>query len=151
MFTRAIPCCFLVMMTLVAGAIWQSSDGDGSSLALRANEPQKKTGIALGAKVPNSSSLRDMRGNRRGLHSFTGNKAIVLAFLGTECPVANLYVPGLIELEKRFRSKKVQFLGIYPNENEDLEQLAMYALDKDLPFPVLKDSSQRLADALGVA
>ena len=158
MLKRAIPWCFLVVMTIVAGAIGLSSGGDGSSLALRANdrrandnEPQKKTGIAVGAKVPNSNSLRDVRGNRRALHGFTGNKAIVLAFLGTECPVANLYVPGLIELEKRFRSKKVQFLGIYPNETEDLEQLAMYAVDKDLPFPVLKDARQRLTDALGVA
>jgi thiol-disulfide isomerase/thioredoxin len=105
---------------------------------------------AIGGKVSNSNSLRDPRGNKRSLHNYKNNKAIVLVFLGTECPVSNLYVPGLIELEKKFRSKKVQFLAIYANESEDLEQIAVHATDRDLPFPVLKDSHQRLADNLGV-
>src|SRR5262249_39839987 len=61
-----------------------------------------------------------------------------------------LYIPGVIELEKRYRTKNVQFLAIYSNENEDLDQVAMHASDRDLPFPVLKDSGQRAADLLGV-
>ena len=83
--------------------------------------------------------------------SFKNNKAIVLVFLGTECPVSNLYAPGLIELEKSYRGKQVQFLAIYANENEDLEQMAIHASDRDFPFPVLKDSGQRLAELVGVA
>jgi peroxiredoxin len=105
---------------------------------------------ALGDKVPNSSSLRDVRGNQRSLHSFTKNKAVVVVFLGTECPVSNLYVPRLLELEAKYRSKQVQFLGVYANESEDLDQIAQHASDRDLPFPVLKDCRQKLADQLGV-
>src|SRR5262245_48864498 len=55
--------------------------------------------VAVGVKVPNTGSLRDLRGSGRPLHGFKGHRAVVLAFLGTECPVANLYIPGLIELE----------------------------------------------------
>ncbi len=106
--------------------------------------------VKLGAKVPNSNSLRDLRGNRRPLQSFTGHKALVLAFLGADCPVANLYVPTLLELEKRYRPKQVQFLAIYPNENEDLDQIAGHAADRDIPFLVLKDFGQRLAGLAGV-
>src|SRR5690348_13071382 len=69
--------------------------------------------LAIGSKVPNSDSLRDLRGNRRSLHDFKNHKAIVLVFLGIDCPVSNLYAPGLIELEKSFRGKQVQFLGVY--------------------------------------
>jgi mono/diheme cytochrome c family protein len=106
--------------------------------------------IALGAKVPTTASLRDVRGNGRPLHSFTGNKAVVLAFLGTECPVSNLYLPGLLELEKKYRSQQVLFLAIYPNEYEDLDQVAAHAYDRDVPFLVLKDMGQHLAGSLGV-
>ena len=105
---------------------------------------------AIGDKVPNSNSLRDLRGNRRSLHDFKGHSAIVIAFLGADCPISNLYLPGLIELEKKYRSKQVQFLAVYANEPEDLDQVAAHASDRDVPFPVLKDFGQKLADRLGV-
>jgi peroxiredoxin len=108
-------------------------------------------GLTLGAKALNTSSLRDLRGNRRSLHDFKGHQAVVLAFLGTECPIANLYTPRLLELEKTYRAKQVQFLAVYANEHEDLDKVAMHAADHDLPFPVLKDFGQKLADALGAA
>ena len=105
---------------------------------------------ATAGKVANSNSLRDLRGNRRALHDFKGHKAIVLAFLGAECPVSGVYIPRLLELEKKYRSREVQFLAVYPNDAEDLDQIATHAYDRNVPFPVLKDVGQRLADALGV-
>jgi acetyl esterase/lipase/peroxiredoxin len=105
---------------------------------------------ALGDKVANSNQLRDLRGNRRALHDFKGHKAIVLVFVGADCPISNLYLPGLIDLEKKYRAKDVQFLGVYPNEQEDFDQVAAHAFDRDLPFPVLKDFGQKLADHVGV-
>src|SRR5207302_6009323 len=118
--------------------------GDGALSRAAAGE------TAVGVKVANSSSLRDLRGGRRALHSFTGKKAVVLAFLGTECPVSNVYLPGLLDLEKQYRPKQVQFLAVYPNEHEDLDQVGVHAYDRNVPFPVLKDFGQKLADALGV-
>src|SRR3954454_11056755 len=84
----------------------------------------KPAATALGAKVANSGSLRDVRGNRRALHDFKDNKAVVLAFVGSECPVSNLYLPELVELEKKYRDKGVQFLAVYPNHGDDLEAIA---------------------------
>ena len=111
-------------------------------------EPAKAAGI--GEKVPTSDQLRDLRGGRRPLDGFTKNKAVVLVFLGTECPVSNLYLPGLIDLEKRYRPKGVQFLAVYPNEPDDAGKVAGHAYDRDVPFLVLKDYGQKLADAVGV-
>src|SRR5262249_1556604 len=107
--------------------------------------------VAPGDKAPPGNSLRDLRGNRRSLHDFKGHTAVVLAFLGTDCPVANLYLPGLVDLEKQYRPRKVQFLAVYPNEPEDLDQMAAHAYDRDVSFPVLKDFGQKLADNLGVS
>ena len=47
-------------------------------------------------------TLKDVATDRPvSLYSFVGKKAIVLVFLGTDCPVGNLYVPRLIELNQR--------------------------------------------------
>ncbi len=106
--------------------------------------------VALGQKLPRGGVLRDLRGNRRSLHDFKGNKALVLAFVGCDCPLSNLYLPGLIAAQKGYRGKGVQFLAVYPNEREDLDRIAAHSSDRDVPFPVLKDAGHRLADALGV-
>ena len=118
----------------------------GSPMAVA--EPAKPVGI--GEKVPTSDQLRDLRGGRRPLDGFTKNQAVVLVFLGAECPVSNLYLPGLIELEKQYRPKGVQFLAVYPNEPDDAGKVAGHAYDRDVPFLVLKDYGQKLADAVGV-
>src|SRR5207249_971470 len=80
-----------------------------------------------------------------------GNAAVVLAFVGIDCPVSNLYLPGLGELEKHYRTHKVQFLAVYPNAEDDLDQVAAHAYDHYVPFLVLKDFGQKLADNLGIA
>lgn len=118
-----------------------------STLCVRAES--KPTPI--GTRIPDIGGLRDLRGNGRTLHSFKDHQAVVVAFIGVECPISNLYIPTLLEVEKKYRDKKVQFLLIYPNESEDLDQIAIHSYDRDIPFPVLKDPGQRLADAMGVA
>jgi hypothetical protein len=137
----------LTRATLI-GLVFGCLIGIAFSAAPKAEEKTKAT--ALGAKVANSNSLRDVRGNRRPLHDFKDNKALVLVFVGAECPVSNLYLPELITLEKKYRDQSVQFLAIYPNHSEDLEQIAVHAYDRDTPFPVLKDVGHKLADAVGI-
>src|SRR5262249_9068824 len=105
------------------------------TVAARAEEKPK----AVGAAVPDVGGLRDVRGNARALHGFKGHKAVVAVFLGTDCPISNLYVPSLLEIEKRYRTQNVLFLALYPNAGEDLDQVAIHSHDRDLPFPVLKD------------
>lgn len=107
--------------------------------------------VGIGGKIPDIGGLRDLRGNGRTLHSFKGHKAVVVVFLGAECPISNLYVPRLLELEKKYRAQNVNFLAVYPNESEDLDAIGVHSYDRDVPVPVLKDSGQALATALGIA
>ena len=60
--------------------------------------------------------------------SFKDKKAVVVVFLGTECPVANLYLPTLAELHKEYADKGVQFLG-------DQRQRAGHAAARRRPRP----------------
>src|SRR5262245_15377132 len=113
-------------------------------------EEKKPAALAVGDKVPNSESLRDLKGNRRSLLDFKGHKAVVLVFLGTECPVSNLYVPSLLEMEKKYRPQEVQFLAVYANEHDDLDRVGVHTYDRNVPFPVLKGMGQKLAGLVGV-
>jgi len=127
-----------------------------AALALWGTAPAKRSSEAappdrgIGIKLQGSALLRDLRGDARPLESFVGRRLLVLAFLGVDCPLANRSLPRLIELERRNRQPGVQFVGIYANEHETIDDIAAHAHDMDIPFPVLKDMEQRLADALHV-
>jgi peroxiredoxin len=74
------------------------------------------------------------------------SKAIVVAFIGTQCPVNNAYVPRLVELEKTYRDKGVQFVAINSNEHDSRDAIANHAKKYDLTFPVLRDEKHVVAN-----
>ncbi len=104
---------------------------------------------AAGTKVA-SFRLRDYRGAERSLEEFAAKKAVVLAFVGCECPVAKLYGPRLAGLATAYEARGVQFLGIDANQQDSVSQIARFAKDAGVEFPILKDVNNELADRLGV-
>ena len=105
---------------------------------------------AVGDKVTSLIGLLDLHGNSRTLGDYRSAKIRVLVFLGTECPVANVYLPTILTMEKDLRGKEVQFLAIYPHATESIDEVAAHAYDRGVPFPVLKDIGAALASDLGV-
>ena len=85
------------------------------------------------------------------LHDFKGNKAIVLVFVGAECPVSNLYLPGLVELEKKYREQA----GAVPRRLPQRRTRTSIASPATPTTATCRSSCSRtsgrqLADALGV-
>ena len=78
------------------------------------------------------------------------DKVAVIAFLGTECPLASLYAPKLAELARAYEKKGVAFFGVDSNQQDAPSSLSRFAREHDLPFPLLKDVGNELADRLGV-
>jgi peroxiredoxin len=103
---------------------------------------------AIGAAVADFA-LPDIDGHKRSLSAFKDKKAVVVVFIGTECPLANLYVPTLIDLHTKYAPQGVQFLAVNSNDQDTAEEVAMHARQRKVPFPVLKDAGQRAADAVG--
>ena len=93
-------------------------------------------------------SLKDFRGKSHSLADFDQHKVLVLAFLGTECPLAKLYGPRLNELSREF-GDDVQVVGINANVQDSITEIAAYARIHELNFPILKDVGNRFADAVG--
>lgn len=94
--------------------------------------------------------LQDPAGRSRTLGELTaGSKAVVVVFLGTECPIANGYAPLLSELAGRWKTRGVSLVGVNSNPDETPAAVSAQAKAYHLTFPVLKDPQQKLADALG--
>jgi peroxiredoxin len=95
-------------------------------------------------------SLKDPRDQTSiSLKDLKDKQAIVVVFLGTECPVNNLFLPVLAELHKDYSARGVQFLGINSNRQDTPAAVAAHARKNAVPFPVLKDPGNTVADEFG--
>ena len=102
----------------------------------------------LGRKVENFK-LQDYRGAEHSLADITGKQATVIAFLGTECPLAKSYGPRLAQLADKYASQGVTFVAIDANRQDSLSEIAAYARTAGIKFPLLKDTGNAVADAIG--
>ena len=109
-----------------------------------------RTSSVLGRKSENFT-LNDFYGKSHSLADFKDKKVVVLAFLGTECPLARQYGERLAELSKKFADKGVQFLGVNSNRQDAITEIASYARIYHIEFPILKDLNNKLADQIGAA
>src|SRR5437870_315461 len=57
-------------------------------------------------------SLADTAGKAHSLKEFRDRKAIVVLFLGTQCPINNASLPRLADLHMTYSSKGVAFLAV---------------------------------------
>jgi peroxiredoxin len=131
-----IPC---VAALILLGVVTSAGLYDFQAMAREAH---------VGRKVE-EFSLHDCRGPVRSLKDWSDSKLIVVAFLGTECPLANVYVPRLAELAARWQPKGVAFVGINSNQQDSITEVAAHAKRMEIPFPVLKDPANEIADRLG--
>jgi peroxiredoxin/mono/diheme cytochrome c family protein len=95
-------------------------------------------------------TLPDVHGRNRSLDELADKHVVVIAFLGTECPLARRYVPRLQELSDAYAARGVAFVGIDANEQDSLSDLSAFAQQQGIKFPLLKDRDQAVADQFGV-
>ena len=107
-----------------------------------AAEPQ------LGQKLE-SFQLQDFRGKKHALDDYRDSKLVVLAFLGTECPLAKRYGARLGKLADEYEPRGVSFIGLNANVQDSVAEMAAFARDHDILFPLLKDLSNQVADTVG--
>jgi peroxiredoxin len=82
-------------------------------------------------------------------HSFSDSKdarLVVVVFVGTECPLSRLYAPRLKRLAAEYAGRGVQFLGIDSNLQDTPAEIAGYASEYGISFPILKDPLNKVAD-----
>lgn len=108
----------------------------------------EKVPSSIGKKV-DEFTLKDYRGKTWSLSDFKDKKVVVIAFLGTECPLVKLYSRRLGAMAKALESKDVAFVGINANSQDSITEMAAHARVHGIQFPVLKDLSNKVADQIG--
>jgi peroxiredoxin/mono/diheme cytochrome c family protein len=111
------------------------------------NRPAEKQD-SLGTKL-DQLSADDFRGKTHTLSDYKDAKVVVLAFLGVECPLCKMYAPRLEQLSKQFADKGVVFLGVDSNRQDSLTEMAAYARQHGVSFPLIKDLNNVIADKVG--
>ena len=109
--------------------------------------------IAVGANAPAFSLVNATDGKTVAFKPADGNLKVVV-FTCNQCPYAKAFEPRIIEVAKDFQTKGVHFYAVNPNDDAryDIETLANMkarAVEKDYPFPYLKDGDSKTATAYG--
>ena len=81
-------------------------------------------------------TLNDFLGTAHSLRDLDDSKLVVIAFLGTECPLARLYGPRLEELAGDYQETEVTFLGMNANRHDSVTEIASYARRHGIRFPI---------------
>jgi peroxiredoxin len=105
-------------------------------------------GSAAGERRVAEFELTDHRGATTRLTDGEA-RAVVVVFLGVECPLANLYAQRLAELHAEFAPRGIRFLAVNSNRHDGPAALSRFAREHKLPFPYLKDPGAKVADDFG--
>lgn len=92
-----------------------------------------------------------------GIEVVTGNNVIkdvsqaklgtVVVFLSAKCPCSASHEPALKQLFQEYADKGFQFLAVHSNRDESFESTSAHFKTSSLPFPVIQDQENRIANA----
>ena len=101
----------------------------------------------LGVRLADWTLPRSSDGRPWSLaHDGREARVVAVVFLGTQCPVNNLYLPTLAALHRKYGPRGVLFVGINSNTQDDRAAVARHAQASGLPFVVLKDEGAAVAN-----
>src|SRR4051794_35644395 len=103
-----------------------------TSAALSFAPASDKAPAILGRQI-GEFALPDSTGVSVEASKFKNAKALVVVFVGTECPISNAFMPRLAELSKEYAPKGVQFLAVNANRQDSPGRVAEHTKESRLP------------------
>ena len=76
-----------------------------------------------------------------------GQKATVLLFTRTDCPIANRYAPEVQALAERYAGRGVEFVLVYPEAGVSEAEFGRHAREYGYRVPVVADPDHRYVRA----
>lgn len=96
-------------------------------------------------------SFLDSYGNLHTVTEWQGKRAIVLAFLTTDCPLSNAYVPELNRMDLAYEKQGIAFYAVQGDGTVPLEEVRKHVREFGYTFPYLLDAKETLAARFGVS
>ena len=93
-------------------------------------------GFASAAKV---RTALDLSGQAVDPLSQITNKAVVLIFVSSECPISNRYAPEIRRLHEKFSAQGIKFLLVYPNADDSTTAIRQHTNDYQFGCAPLRD------------
>lgn len=72
----------------------------------------------------------------------TNCQALAVVSLSTTCPLARRIIPELNAIQRDFAADGIQLIGLFPNQVDQLQEIAEYAVASELVFPVYRDDGE---------
>jgi peroxiredoxin len=141
---RALTLLPILLLLVWIGDSMKTTNARWSSTSAADKESAAES-LVLG-QVIDDFELPNHLGKSYSLQQFKRSRLLVVAFLGTDCPLAKLYGPRLAALAEEYAERGVQFLAVNSNSQDTLTDLAAYVRRHKIPFPVLKDNNNAVAD-----
>jgi thiol-disulfide isomerase/thioredoxin len=103
------------------------------------------SGLVLAQQASYGSDLRN-----RPIYRLASSqdKAVVLFFVATDCPISNRYAPEVQRLKKEFAGEPIAFWLVYPNATETLAGVVRHQADYGLGGATLIHPGSQLLAAM---
>jgi peroxiredoxin len=136
----------IAIVALAIALPWVSTAADAPAAK---SSTDKAVGASPIGRPIDNFALRDFRGKETSLDEFKKAPAVVVAFLGTECPLVNLYADRLSDLAKKYAKQGVATIVVNSNVHDSIAKIAHWNDQHKLDLPVLKDAGNAVADKFG--
>jgi peroxiredoxin len=93
--------------------------------------------------------LPDHLGKEHSLADFADRELVVVAFLGTECPLAKMYAGRLQTIADEYADRGVAVVAVMSNAQDSLAEIAAFVRQHNVTYPVLKDRRNEVANEFG--
>jgi peroxiredoxin len=103
--------------------------------------------VKVGEPAPDFS-LQDLSNHPVTLSSYRGQKVVVMDFWATWCGPCRMGMPGLQELQQKFKDRGVEILSV--NQGEPADQVRDFIERKKYLFHVVLDSDGAVGSKYGV-
>lgn len=135
----------LVVVAVLCSTVWAGCAGS------RAAAYAEDLAPAPAPPTVREFRLADAEGKEHGVREWEGSGAIVLFFVGPECPVSNGYAPEMARLARAFERRRFLFYAVHADPDVTAEAARLHAREYGLAFPVLLDPELSVARQSGVA
>lgn len=97
-----------------------------------------------------SFRLRDLENNWQEYSDLKGTQLTVVDFWATWCQPCVRSIPLLSELEKEYRDKGVQFIGVSIDGPRNQSKIKPFVTSMGVEYPIIRDLDSELMSDLGV-
>lgn len=128
---RFVPCCLLIAVLLLAAG----------SRPAQADPPSADKRV--------KDEFVDVLGDKYTLPGSDDCTAVVLLFVGYDCPISNSYTKEIVRLCKEFMPKKVAFCVVYADADISQDDARKHAKEYGFCCPAVLDPKMTLALKVG--